>query len=359
MTPKQLGQVFFKEGYRFCKANPQEAGIYYKYYKEGFQVVITVDLSDGYRMTPKQHEGMVERTMSIFYHPQGKLSDFPDGFPVYHVEVLTILIGGDMELQRGLCAQCKDIWGCLCDGRLLIYENQPGDFFGLRMAIENFQPDLREEWGKERIKATLEEKIKAIKLDRNMPYVTVALIMVNVVVYLIMEFIGHTTDGAFVAAWGGMYPTFLKDEHQWWRLLTAGFIHFGAAHLVNNMFIFFCMGPRLERETGHIRMFLIYIISLLGGSLFSYAAMIHTGDYAVSAGASGAVFGVIGGFLWIVILHRGHLQGITAKGIVFMLALTIYYGFTSNGIDNWGHIGGVVTGFAITVILYHRKRQKY
>ena len=64
--------------------------------------------------------------------------------------------------------------------------------------------------------------------------------------------------------------------------------------------------------------------------------MLRTGDYAVSAGASGAIFGVIGGFLWIVILHRGRFEQITTQGIMMMIVLTIYYGFSSAGIDNWG-----------------------
>lgn len=194
--------------------------------------------------------------------------------------------------------------------------------------------------------------------QKNLPYVTVAMIAINVIVYLVMEIYGDTTDGMYIAAYGGMYPTFLIYNHQWWRLLTAGFIHFGAAHLVNNMFILYCMGSRLEHTVGHLRLFLIYMISLLGGSLLSFAVMLGTGDYAVSAGASGAVFGVIGGFLWAVMRHRGRLEGITAKGILFMILLMIYYGFSTSGVDNWGHVGGVLTGFLTAVILYHRKRQK-
>ena len=84
--------------------------------------------------------------------------------------------------------------------------------------------------------------------------------------------------------------------------------------------------------------------------------------YKMNASISGAEVGCqgeIGGFLWIVILHRGRFEQITTRGIMMMIVLTIYYGFSSAGIDNWGHIGGLLAGFSATVILYHRNRQKY
>lgn len=190
-------------------------------------------------------------------------------------------------------------------------------------------------------------------------YVTIALVVVNVITYLVLEWLGDTTNGFFMAEHGAMYPDFIRINHEWWRIITAGFLHFGAVHLVNNMVILYCMGSRLERVTGHLKYFLIYLVSLIGAGLLSYGMMLRTGDYAVSAGASGAIFGVIGGFLWIVILHRGRFEQITTRGIMMMIVLTIYYGFSSAGIDNWGHIGGLLVGFSATVILYHRNRQKY
>lgn len=367
MVREEINEVFVKAGYRFCKGKPEETGIYYKYYQEGFHVVIAIDLEHGYEMTPEQHHIMEERLMGSFYHPEKVLADFPDGFPVYHVETLTLIIGGPSDQMRRLCSQCQNIWAYLPkERRLLIYENQPGDFFGLRQRLEELQ-NGHEAWSTRQkeydgknaangINLSWKEKIR---YGKNLPYVTLGLMAVNVIVYLVMELAGNTRDGLFVASYGGMYPTFLLYNRQWWRLLTAGFIHFGAAHLVNNMIILYCMGSRLERTVGHLRLFLIYILSLLGGSLLSFGMMCYTGDYAVSAGASGAIFGIIGGFLWALILHRGHLEGITVRGMIFMIVLMIYYGFSSSGIDNWGHIGGMMTGLLITAILYHRKCQKY
>ena len=337
---RELERLFLNAGYRMLRGRREELRIYYRYYQEGFHAVIAADQTGGYEMTPEQQRYEEEWVMGNFYHPQGILPDFPDGFPVYHVEALTLLVGGAQEQVRALCASCKNVWAYQPGmHRVLIYENQPGEFYGLRRMLEEMQPT---------------EKRKKISL----PYTTTGIIAVNVLVYLLMELLGSTYDVSFVVRAGGMYPALVAEGHQWWRLITAGFIHFGAAHLVNNMVILYGIGERLERSVGALRMLVIYFVSLLGGSVRSCAMMLMTGDYAVSAGASGAVYGVIGGFLWLLILHKGHLEGITARRLVFSIALMIYFGFSSSGVDNWAHIGGLISGFLITAILYHRKRQK-
>lgn len=392
MENAAVANVLRGEGYRYCQTNLAEAGIYYKYYQVGFHIVMALDLSGGNRFSVQQYRSMEEHAMDLFYHPQGRLGDFPDGFPVYHVEMLTLLIGGDSGVERKVCAECRNVWVYQPQsGRLLIYENQPGDFFGLRGALEQgagtggagemarqgtgaggWAETSRQGaggWAETSWQGTGTAYASAQNTAKNRlgilwkniraEYVTIALVVVNVITYLVLEWLGDTTNGFFMAEHGAMYPDFIRINHEWWRIITAGFLHFGVVHLVNNMVILYCMGSRLERVTGHLKYFLIYLVSLIGAGLLSYGMMLRTGDYAVSAGASGAIFGVIGGFLWIVILHRGRFEQITTRGIMMMIVLTIYYGFSSAGIDNWGHIGGLLAGFSATVILYHRNRQKY
>ena len=102
-------------------------------------------------------------------------------------------------------------------------------------------------------------------------------------------------------------------------------------------------------------MFVIYMLSGIGGGLLSYFMMLYSGDYEVSAGASGAVFGTIGGLILVVIRHRGRFEGLTVKGMILMAVLSLYYGFSTIGIDNWCHVGGILTGFLAAMILYHKK----
>ena len=103
---------------------------------------------------------------------------------------------------------------------------------------------------------------------------------------------------------------------------------------------------------------LIYLLSGLGGSLLSMVYMLKTGDMAVSAGASGAIFGVIGALLYLVIRNKGRIGTLTTRGLVLMIALCLYYGFTATGVDNWCHIGGLVMGFLLAVLLYRGNPRK-
>jgi rhomboid protease GluP len=240
------------------------------------------------------------------------------------------------------------------NGQLLIYENQPGDFYGLRDVLENICLSEPRYFGKssQMVQNGSGGKLRATEL----PVITIALIVINIVVYLIMEIRGNTLDGSYIVEHGGLYPEYVLEYHEWWRLFTAGFIHFGAEHLINNMVIFACIGNRLERTVGHFRILVIYIISLLGSSALSLYMMVQNSDYAVAAGASGAIFGTIGAMLWAVILHRGRLEGLTTRRLIFMIGLSMYYGFTTTGTDNWGHIGGLLTGFVVAMLIYQGKK---
>ena len=188
-----------------------------------------------------------------------------------------------------------------------------------------------------------------------MPCVIIFFAAANIAIFLLTDFMGDTQSAEYIERWGGMFPPRIYGEGQYWRLLSSCFLHYGADHLTNNMVLLCCVGSRVEKLTGHWKTLTIYLLSGICGSLFSCLAMISKGEYAVSAGASGAVFGMIGSLLWIVVRNRGNVDGITTKGMVLMAALSLYYGFVSVGVDNAGHIGGILTGFLVTILLYRRR----
>ena len=72
-------------------------------------------------------------------------------------------------------------------------------------------------------------------------------------------------------------------------------------------------------------------------------------------GASGAIFGVVGGLVYVIAIHHGQLDGLTNRQLGFMVLLTLYHGFTSAGVDNMAHIGGLISGFILGILLYRRK----
>lgn len=184
---------------------------------------------------------------------------------------------------------------------------------------------------------------------------TVALIVINVAVFFIMSLFGNTEDAMFMLEHGAMFEPLITGEHEYYRIITSMFLHFGIEHLLNNMVILGALGWNLELETGKIRYLIIYLVSGIGGNLLSLYLGVSSAEYAVSAGASGAIFGLMGALLYVAARNRGRMGRISGKGVLFMIALSLYFGITSSGIDNAAHIGGLLCGFILAVILYRKK----
>lgn len=180
-------------------------------------------------------------------------------------------------------------------------------------------------------------------------YVTAALILINVLVFVCMmiessHFDGFT--GRYMAKWGAMVTGAMEDG-EYYRLFTAMFLHFDLKHIGNNMLVLAAIGSTLERHMGSIPFALVYIIGGLGGNVIS--AYMYGQEHAnvVAAGASGAVFAVIGGLLCLVIFSKGRLENFTLQRMVIFLFLILYEGAANTGVDNYAHVGGLITGFAV------------
>lgn len=191
--------------------------------------------------------------------------------------------------------------------------------------------------------------------------VTLALVALNIVFFLWTEVNGSSEDIQNMYRWGAMYGPAITEDHEYWRLVTAAFLHFGISHIANNMFLLLLMGDRLERALGHVKYLILYLVSAVGANLFSMVLDLRldpeTFCRTVSAGASGAVFGVIGGLLWAVVRNRGRLEDLSARQMMIFAGLSFYYGLTAAGVDSKAHFGGLVTGFVMCMFLFRPKRR--
>ncbi len=187
---------------------------------------------------------------------------------------------------------------------------------------------------------------------------TVLLAAINVIVFIVLTSQGMTEDGAFLLEHGAMYVPNVTEQGEYYRLFTSMFLHFGFEHLMNNMVVLVLIGWNLELETGKVKYLIIYLVSGLGGNILSAWWEILTADYAISAGASGAVFGLIGALLYAAIRNHGRIGEVSGRGIAFMILVSLYYGFTSSGVDNTAHIGGLVTGFLLGILLYRKRNRE-
>ena len=187
-------------------------------------------------------------------------------------------------------------------------------------------------------------------------YINVMLIALNVLVFVVLEMIGSTEDAGFMVKWGAIYLPLVLSKGEYYRLLTAMFLHFGASHLVNNMLVLSVLGERLEMALGHIKYLVFYILSGLLANIISACVQFqHIYKQAdVSAGASGAIFGAAGGLIYAVAVNHGQLGGLTSRQLGFMVLLTLYHGFTSKGVDNAAHLGGLLAGFFLAAVMYRK-----
>lgn len=187
--------------------------------------------------------------------------------------------------------------------------------------------------------------------------VTYCLMGVNLLYFLFLTLHGRTEyDMDLMLRYGAVYEPLIFQEHQYYRLLTACFMHFGIEHLVNNMLVLFVTGGYLEQALGHVRYLILYLAAGVLANLISCFWNAGLGEAVVSAGASGAVFAVVGGLLWVALRNRGRLGNLTLRQILIMAVLSFYLGFTEGGVDNAAHLGGLVSGFLLAIFLYWPKK---
>ena len=174
-----------------------------------------------------------------------------------------------------------------------------------------------------------------------------ALIVLNVAVFVATVVQAGSVAGNSAAplfdAWALQVPDVAAG--QWWRVFTAGFLHIGVIHLLFNMVALWVIGRELEPVFGRGRFLAVYAIGLLGGS----AGPFLFGSPSVPvAGASGAVFGLMGGLA--VVLRRLRLS---ARPALTLIGLNLVLSFVIPGISVYGHLGGLVTGAVASAVLVH------
>lgn len=184
-------------------------------------------------------------------------------------------------------------------------------------------------------------------------YVNGLLIALNVLFFLYLEITGSSENVYFMYTKGAMSAPAVLEDGEYYRLLTAMFMHFGIRHIMNNMLVLFVIGDNLERALGHVKYLIFYLLCGIGSNWVSMMA--HSTDtMTVSAGASGAIFGVVGGLLYVVTANKGRLEDLSTRQLVIMIFFSLYLGYTSTGVDNTAHLSGLVIGIVLAIILYHR-----
>lgn len=183
------------------------------------------------------------------------------------------------------------------------------------------------------------------------PLLTLIILAVNVAVYFYIEWNGSSYDTDYMIQMGAVYDPLVLYKHEFYRMFTHFFLHFGFDHLFNNMVSLLVLGFSLEQAIGKWRFATIYFSSGILAGVTSIIYNVYVCQETVSCGASGAIYGLMGALLILLIAgSRGRWTSEVPRYLLF-LAFSIYSGMQDPSIDNAAHIGGFVAGALICLIM--------
>lgn len=183
-----------------------------------------------------------------------------------------------------------------------------------------------------------------------------AIILINIIIFIYSLFAGEDFVSKF-----DLRSDYVMAGIDYYRVVTSMFFHVDFEHIFSNMLILFFVGANIEYDIGHIPYLLLYFFSGIAGNLVSIAYDVFIMEFVPSIGASGAVFGVIGAVLVVVLFGRKNLR----KGsnlmvrLGLMIILSVYNGFTVDNVNNAAHIGGLLGGILITLLITLIMRKQY
>ena len=179
------------------------------------------------------------------------------------------------------------------------------------------------------------------------PIITYIIIAICILLYIIMEIFGNgSTNNITLLKFGANLDVLVKNG-EYYRLFTSIFLHIGIMHLLCNMYSLYIIGREVESLFGKVKYIIIFILSGIFGSILSIAFSHNV----ISAGASGAIFGLLGALLYFGMHYRTYLGEALVRSIIPILIINLIIGFLSPGIDMAAHIGGFVGGILVSMMV--------
>lgn len=250
------------------------------------------------------------------------------------VSVMHIIITDRDEDVRMLQEKGIQFWVVdVRSQKFMVFENQTENYFGIREVIEDALVD----------EAGIPQKLPFREYIRGKfaPFMTILMIIINVAVFVWCEFFCTVEEAEYIVSKGVLGHEYIYEGHEYLRFITSMFLHFGFLHLANNMFMLAIVGNRVERFIGHMRFIMVYLASGFGGGIASVIFHMLQGQDVVSAGASGAVYGIIGAMIVMIFKYQDEEFDIRH---IFLVLILLTCGSIQEGVDFAAHIGGLIVG---------------
>ncbi|WP_047984131.1 rhomboid family intramembrane serine protease [Ornithinibacillus californiensis] len=189
-------------------------------------------------------------------------------------------------------------------------------------------------------------------LSYGKPIVTYLLIVINAILFLLLELNGGSENHTTLIEYGAKYNP-LIIEGEWWRIITSMFLHIGLIHFASNMLFLFYFGSLAEKIYGSSRFLFIFLLAGIGGGITSFTFVTN-----LSAGASGALYGLFGAFIYFGLFHKRIFFQTIGKDILILLGINVILGFVLPQLDVAAHFGGLIAGFVAAGIVHFPKKRK-
>jgi len=183
------------------------------------------------------------------------------------------------------------------------------------------------------------------RIPTDTPLWTYVLLAINLLIFILMEASGGTLRASTLVRFGANYAPLVANGEVF-RLVTANFIHIGVMHFLLNALSLYNIGPLTESLFGKPRFIMLYLLSGISGATLSYFL-----THGLSAGASTALAGMTGALFVYFFRHRNEMRDVARQymiRILMIVAINVAYGLSpGSGVDNWGHLGGLLGGAAL------------
>ncbi|WP_172252512.1 rhomboid family intramembrane serine protease [Saccharibacillus deserti] len=188
--------------------------------------------------------------------------------------------------------------------------------------------------------------------------ITALMVLINVVMFIVLAVNGaysRDASGSILLQYGALSNVVgvpgIADVDAPWRYLSSVFLHGGFEHLLFNCFAILVFLPPLERLLGHVRYAFLYLASGIIANLISIGAYNRAGEYFISVGASGAIYGGYGAFLYMALFQRQKMDKNSRQTVYILLFMGLLLSFATPNVNIWAHFGGAIAGFFLYGLL--------
>ena len=366
MIEDRLSNSLTNMGYQRVDSNATGIYLFYHIEENDLTIVSVIHAVNGNEFTGDQYQHILEQIKTYYKNT----------YP-HKIRLLSLLLTKSPDRAKHLSLDAKEDSHWIVDinsDRLIIYETQSIEFTGLRKAIEQLlEEEQRENPSKQyttiydnynsrkdhqRMQSSPARKLKLFML------INTIIIAINIIVFLVMHYTKAFGGEGPMVEGGALSWYLVKEQKEYYRVITSMFMHADWSHLFNNMVVLLFVGVNLERAAGKIKYLFLYFgtgiiagITSIGYNMWKEYAEFSYEHTVFSIGASGAIFGVVGAMLYIVIANRGQLEDLSTRQMILFVVFSLYGGISNAQIDQAAHIGGFIAGLLLAIIVYRRPKR--